>query len=193
MCQNGEFLRFLQQQAYKDIHSLETMFGPTDPRFVFRTITKATAPSDTPYIDFPDGFHLNGGCVVNICISERPWQRCSRDQGSWQVAHESVHLLDPGLRGGSNFLEEGLAIWFQNEPTFHSDAVKRYIEQNTPPAQNYRDADAWVRACMPQLIPAVKTIRASGVRIGDMTADELAEHLPGADRDILERLCTTFT
>ena len=192
MCQNEEFVELLERQAYTYIHHLETMLGPRNPRFVLRTIAKATQPPDTPYIDFPNGYHLNGGCIVNICISEWPWDHCSPDQGPWQIAHECVHLLDPVYRGEATYLEEGLATWFQDEPGFHGDAVKEYIKRIASHPQNYGDAKAWVRACMPQLIPAVNIIRASGVRISDITADDLAEHLPGADRDILKRLCTKF-
>ena len=192
MCQNEGFVTFLEQQVYTYIHHLETMFGLRDRRFLFRTITKATQPPDVPYIDFPNGFHFNGNCVLDICISEWPWEHCSPDQGPWQVAHECVHLLDPGLRGGANLLEEGLATWFQDEPGFHSEAVKAYIRRNRPRPQNYAEAEQLVGSCMPDLQPAVRTIRASGIGFRDITADQLAPHLPGVDRGILERLCTRF-
>ena len=196
MYQNEEFVRFFEQQAGIYIHHLETMFGPRDQRFVFGTVTKATRPPNTPYIDFPSGFNFNGGCVVNICISEEPWERCSPDQGPWQMAHECVHLLDPGLRGGSNILEEGLATWFQDEPGFHANDVQDYIgrhigtDMGHPP--NYAVAKELVARCMPQLQEAVRIIRSSGTRIPDITADELAEHLHGVDGATVERLCMRF-
>ena len=192
VCQNEEYVRLLEQQTYAYMHQLETMFGRRDGRFLFRSITRSTDPPDVPYIDFPYGFHFNGDCVVNICVSEWPWEHCSPDQGPWQVAHECVHLLDPGPRGGSNFLEEGLATWFQDEPAYHGDAVQRYIARNPPHPHHYAEAKELVLLCMPQLQEAVRTIRSSGIRIGDITTDGLAEHLEGVDRATVERLCTRF-
>ena len=39
-------------------------------------------------------------------------------------------LLDPGVGGSATFLEEGLATWFQDEPKFHTEEVRAYIERS---------------------------------------------------------------
>ena len=84
-------------------------------------------------------------------------------RGGWQIAHECVHLLDPTPRGGSNFLEEGLATWYQNEPYFHNEQVKIYIGRNTKSLPDYIEAEQLVRKCIPEgLLPAVKEIREHG-------------------------------
>ena len=125
MHEHSDYLRFLQGQANGYIKVLEEMFGPCDSKFVFGSIQKSTQQSGMPQTYFPIGFHLNGNCVVDIQISEYPWDNCSIAQGAWQVAHECVHLLDP-VPKGTNFLEEGLAVWFQQTPQFHTKIVKNY-------------------------------------------------------------------
>ena len=145
-----------------------------------------------PQTYFPEGFHLNGACIVNIQISEWPWDYCSKDQGAWQVAHECVHLLDPMLKG-TNVLEEGLATWFQNEPEHHIAIVRRYINRlDSKWAENYLEAENLVRKCMPQIIPAVKEIRSEGVKIRDISPERLALLLPNVSSEKIEQLCTRF-
>ena len=129
MRDDSEFVKLLEQQALRYRGILEDIFGPCDPRFVFGSIKKSTDKDDVPCTNFPNGFHLEGGCVVDIHISECPWQNCYHNQGTWQVAHESVHLLDPGEYGTATVLEEGLATWFQNETKYHSGVVREYIKR----------------------------------------------------------------
>ena len=192
MPMNG-YLHSLDQLVHCHIATLESMFGERDKRFVFGHFVKAPADHDTPHTHFPNGFHLNGGCVVDIRISRWPYERSSPDQGAWQVAHECVHLLDPTPKGESNFLEEGLATWYQNEALFHDELVQRYIEINTQRRPAYVEAERLVRECMPRLTSMVKKIRSSGVRIKDITADVLAPCLPNVDRKTIEHLCTRFS
>ena len=192
MRDHSEFMGFLDQQARRYRRLLEDMFGQCDQRFVFGSIKKAIDEDDVPRTHFPDGFHLNGGCVVDIHISEWPWQHCCYDQGTWQLAHESVHLLDPGVDGTATFLEEGLATWFQDEPTFHIDVVQRYIERGITHSQDYTVAKEFVCRCMPQLTSVVKKIRSLNVKIRDITGDELAPCLPNVDRETIELLCRRF-
>ena len=190
---HSEFMGFLEQQARTYRRLLEDRFGQCDQQFVFGSIKKSIDEDDEPHTNFPNGFHFKGGCVVDIHISEWPWQHCCYDQGAWQLAHESVHLLDPGVNGTATFLEEGLATWFQDEPTFHIDVVKKYIERGTKHTQHYTVAKELVCRCMPQLTSVVKKIRSSGVRIRDITADVLTPCLPNVDRETIEHLCTRFS
>ena len=145
MRDHSEFVGFLEQQARTYRRLLEDMFGQGDQRFVFGSIKQSIDKGDVPHTNFPNGFHFNGGCVVDIHISEWPWQHCCYGQGTWQLAHESVHLLDPGVDGTATFLEEGLATWFQDEPTFQIDVVKKYIERGTAHTQHYTVAKELAR------------------------------------------------
>ena len=183
------FVTHLKNRVEKYLAILEEMFGPPDPRFVFGTILGS---SRNPHTHFPCGYHFNGGCVVNIQVGKYPWEHCCDDQGTWQVAHECVHLLDPGEKDSANYLEEGLATWFQDETRFHDEIVKRYIGRNSPHPQSYATAKRLVAECMPSLIPAVKTIRATGVRIEDIKPDALTAHLADIDHQTIEALCARF-
>lgn len=190
MKQTLQYVEFLEGQACRYRTILEEMLGPFDSRFVFGTIKKSIDEDDVPHTNFPGGFHLDGGCVVDIHISSWPWENLSPDQGPWQVAHESVHLLDPGVRGSATFLEEGLATWFQDEPSFHTDAVRAYIERGAAHTRRYQVAKELVSSCMPNLVPVVKDIRSQGLRIREITADMLSPQLPTVDRATVEHLCT---
>lgn len=53
-------------------------------------------------------------------------------------------------------------------------------------------AEALVRNCLPDLLNAVRTLRASGVRIRDIKPDILAPLLPSKEMETLERLCVRF-
>ena len=190
MHEPSEYLKFLRGQANGYIKVLEEIFGPCDPKFVFGSIQKSTQKSGMPQTYFPNGFHLNGNCVVDIQISEYPWDNCPKDQGAWQVAHECVHLLDPGPKG-TIFLEEGLAVWFQQTPQFHTEIVKNYSSRQNFP-DNYQCAWKLVAKCMPQLITAIKEIRSKTVRIQDISPERLAPFLPDVNREEIEMLCTKF-
>ena len=104
---------------------LECLFGPRDPRFVFGAIRESK--DNVPRTHFLSNYHTNGDCVVYIHIGKPAWEIFSPDQSEWQLAHECVHLIDPGEYGSANVLEEGLATWFQCEPQYHDKLVKDYM------------------------------------------------------------------
>jgi len=193
MHSQSEFTTFLEQRVYEYRGILEGMFGPCDRRFVFGTIRKSNDGDDSPHTNFPNGFNFNGDCAVDIHITEYPWQHWCLDQGTWQVAHESVHLLDPGVLGSSNFLEEGIATWFQDDPKYHIDEVTKYIQKGkNSHSPDYLLARDLVCCCTPQLTSAVKEIRSWDIRIPDITAQVLAPFLPKVDRATIDQLCTRF-
>ena len=132
---------------------------------------------------------------MDIHISQEAWDERLIDQATWQVAHECVHLFDPGLLGTANCLEEGLATWFQDERRYHDEGLHRYIaiaERTHRPS--YRQAKRLVLHANPDyLLPAVKRIRESGTRIGDITADVLVRELPGCEPRTVEALCNRYS
>ena len=89
-------------------------------------------------IHFPFELHIDGNCVVEIQISEYPWDHCSLGNDTWQVDQKCVHLLDPGTKG-TNFLEEWLAIWFQQATEFNTEMVNSYSNRQLLPS-NYQCA-----------------------------------------------------
>ena len=193
-----QFVHQLEEHVGQYLIKLEQMLGPHDSRFVFGTVRKTTDKNGSPHTHFPNGYHFNGNCTVDVHISKWPWEHLSPDQSVWQIAHESVHLLDPGPLQGTNFLEEGLATWFQNEHKFHNEEVRRYIAKNKDHFRehfrSHAEAKELVLACKPSshLCPAVKDIRASGVRIRDIEEEVIRSRLPHVNDSIIERLCAPF-
>ena len=187
---HNSYVSDLKAHATRYLTILESIFGPRDPRFVFNTVR--CSDDKSPCTHFPEGFHFGGDCRVDILITRWPWEHLSPDQGPWQIAHECVHLLDPGTLGSSNFLEEGLATWFQNEPRYHDERVRCYIAKNQIHLPAYADAEELVRSSLPDVLNAVKTLRAPDIRIRDIKADMLAPLLPSTEMETLERLCARF-
>ena len=187
-----EFILFLKQQAKTYRERLEGMFGQCDQRFVLGSIKESIRKDGRPHTEYPKKFHFEGDCQVDIHIGKEPWQNLVYNRATWQLAHESMHLLNPVKCGEATFLEEGLATWFQNEPKFHSNEVQEYIKYNQSRKDSpdcYDKAEELVRRCMPQLTSAVKEIRSSGVRIQKITAGDLAPYLPNVDEETIEHLC----
>ena len=180
----------LKKYVTKYLSTLEDLFGPRDPKFVFGDIKKAN--QDTPYVYFPQKYNLEGGCIVEIHISNCAWDNYRKEQGAWQVAHECVHLIDPVEKDSINVLEEGLATWFQDELKYHDSMVKRYIRNNIPQTPKYREAKELFQHCLPGILPAIKSIRESGVRISDISMEILSPLFQNKKTGIVERLCEPF-
>ncbi len=183
------YIKCLETYVTKYSATLELIFGPRDQRFVFNSIWYLDGD---PCTFFPNDFHLNGKRPIDIRISRYPWENCCKDQGPWQIAHECVHLLDPVELGKTNVLEEGLATWFQNEPCYHDEQIRKYIAKNKEPSSAYANAEQLVRSCLPDILKAVKNLRASGVRISEIQAEMLAPLLQSTKIETLERLCARF-
>ena len=184
------YINNLKTHVVQYLTILESIFGPRDSRFIFNTIGQSC--DEQPCTYFPSQFHFDGNCPVDILIGKWPWEHYSPDQGPWQIAHECVHLLDPGVLGSANVLEEGLATWFQNEPRYHNKEVQRYIarQQNRDPC--YANAEKLVRSTLPGIFPAVNTLRIRGIRIRDIQTDMLIPLLPNIEKTILDCLCAQF-
>ena len=193
MSDRSKFEHFLRRRWRYYRATLTNILGPFDTNFVFGSIKGPIKNHDAPQVHFPDGYDRGGGCVADIRLSAYPWKNCHCGQGGWQVAHETVHLLDPVPFGEANVLEEGLATWFQDEPEFHDNEVKRYISQGIEHTVPYLEARDLVRRCMPGLLQVVKEIRSLHVAVSEITADLLGRKLHQVDVKTIERLCSKFS
>ena len=193
MRDRSKFECFLGRRYGQYRATLTNIFGPFDTNFVFGSIKGPIGNDDAPQVHFPDGYDRAGGCVADIRLSAYPWENCRCGQGGWQVAHETVHLLDPVPRGEATVLEEGLATWFQDEPEFHDNEVKRFINQQSNHTVPYLEARDLVRSCMPGLLSAVKELRFRHVAISEINADLLGRKLQRGDVKTIERLCSRFS
>ena len=192
MADNSEFIWYLREHVGFYRESLELLWGPFDPRFIFGDIKRSTHEHDSPQTFFPKGFDLQGSCPVDIQISRDVYDKEIVGQGLWQVAHECVHLLNPGVLGTCNILEEGLATWFQDENQLQNAEVSNYLKGGITHSYTRAGAKELVRRCMPELAGAVWAIRSEGVRIRDITAEQLAPRLPLVEGWIIDRLCMKF-
>ena len=83
----------------------------------------------------------------------------------------------------TNYLEEGLATWYQNNRL--PEAVYREGE--------YAVAQELVEPVMEELTHAVKRVRLErNLRIGEITPNVLRGYCPGIGEDVLKRLCQPF-
>ena len=89
----------------------------------------------------------------------------------FQLAHESVHLLDPGRRGTATYLEEGVAVAFSHhvQPLYGTNIVTNRAL--------YRCAHELVKE-LPSGHLAADRIRQAVGRLRDATADDLRALFP---------------
>lgn len=195
----NNYLDMLEKARQRYVKKLEKLFGPRDPRFVFRSFERSTGKDGEPRNWFPDDFHLHGDCAVNIQLCHDAWDNLERGRSLWQLAHECTHFLEPKEVDKVTFLEEGLATWFQCEPRFHNDVVKEYLKWMRSQrgvdhylGTNYSVAREHVSKRMKKLGPLIREIRAKGQFISDVGPETLKERLKPIDNQIVERLCSVF-
>ena len=193
MPDRSKFLNDLEAQVTRYRGILESTFGPFNGRLTFRSVGRVPEDEvDQPQIHFPCGY---SGGVVDIWISREPYDEGLPDQATWQIAHECVHLLDPCEEGEANYLEEGLATWFQMEPRFHDKIVKGYLRKKRGRLirdPRYVTALGMVRRNMPGLKKAIREIRGSGTRLCEIAPSHLRSHLAGVGEKALAALCEPF-
>ena len=80
----------------------------------------------------------------------------------WQLAHESVHLFDPSGFINANYLEEGIATWYQ---------MKIYSFPLT--ISKYQLAKDLVEKHSGVILPGVKKLRSQGYKINSISVQQL--------------------
>lgn len=191
-----EYVEFLEQQVHRYVPILEELFGPRNSRYSFLGVGKNSDDRDFPQTYFPNGYS-DTGCGVEIRIEPQWYDMQHRGMGGYQIAHECVHLLDPSAFGAGPMLEEGLAVWFQDNPSYHGhhrsiQARSAFYGSQDPTDRSYAIARNLVRRCMPELARAIKDVRSGGTRLRDIKAEYLAPHLPDIDDRTIDALCAPF-
>ena len=169
---------------------IEQLFGPRDNSFTILGIDINQTPDEPPHLWFPDsGISANDAEQRSRHIVIRLGLNALSNpiRARWQLAHECVHLLDPWnpkIDGRStNYLEEGLATWYQNS---------RVPEAESHEGQ-YAVAESLVGSLMGELSLAVKQIRQEHqVRIGEITPEAIKSYRPELSQETLKKLCRTF-
>ena len=180
----------LPEYASRFLADIEHCFGPRDHSFVLVGIDIDKTPNNRPRLWFPDsGIQPDDTERRSRHVVIRLGSSALTDpvRARWQLAHECFHLLDPWSRRvdgrPTNWLEEGLAAWYQNtrvpEAEWHEGS--------------YTAAEALVRPLMEDFSLAVKRIRRERrMRIGEFTPEVLRDYCPGFQMETLQRLCQPF-
>ncbi len=187
---DGTYSLTLAQLTSVFIAEIERQLGPRDPNFTYVGLEFDTTPNAKPHIWFlktghPD--HETDQNPTHITIRLTANAQTDANLAIWQLAHECVHLIDPWNTKRecrqSNYLEEGLATWYQNT-----------IIQNIPLDPVYEEAKSLVQPHMPQLAATIKHLRTEHkARISAIDApDLLLRHCPDMDTKVADRLCQRF-
>ena len=180
----------LSEWASVFLSELELMFGPRDPSFTFVGIDIDQKPESFPSLWYPNsGIPPDDkeGRSRHVIVRLGSGALTGVDRARWQLAHECLHLLDPWnqrLDGKpTNWLEEGLASWYQNYRV--PEAASRQ--------GSYAVAEGLVMPLIESLPSIVKRIRKEqNLRIGEITPDALREYHLDTSLDLLKFLCKPF-
>ena len=180
----------LPEYASWFLADIERRFGPRDSSFTLLGIDIDRTPAKRPHLWYPDsGIPPDDaeGRSRHVVVRLSQAALGDPDRARWQLAHECLHLLDPwNARADgrpANWLEEGLAAWYQNsrvpEAKWHEDS--------------YALAEDLVRPLVDDLAHAVRRIRTERrIRISAIAPGVLREFCPGLSDDMLWKLCEPF-
>ena len=169
---------------------IEPLFGPRDPSFTIVGIEIDATSGACPHLWYPDsGIPPDDPDRRSRHVVIRLASNVLTDptRARWQLAHECLHLLDPWNERvdgrPANWLEEGLAAWFQN----------RHVPEAEYHEGQYALAENLVLPLMDELPNAVKLIRGERrLRISAITPDVLREYCPRFNDETLLKLCQPF-
>ena len=123
---------------------------------------------------------LDGAYVELSRAGENNWATVM-----FELAHETVHLLDP-IPGDSNYLEEGIAVFFSLEVApWYND----YVRSSIGP---YRDALELTESFPEGPLEAGKRVRGSLGALSNATAANMAALFPKLNAETLTKLTTLF-
>ena len=153
----------------------EHLYGPRDASF---QLYPPQFDDDGPNIRFtPDRRGVYAELAPN---AQRHWRFAV-----FQLAHETVHLLDPGLLGTATYLEEGVAV------AFSLHVQQRYGINVVTNGELYDRAHARVNT-LPEGHLETKLIRRAVGRLRNATADNLVSLFPDLAPEIASMLACKF-
>ena len=187
---DGHWRMTLPVYASVFLGEIERMFGQRDQSFTVVGIDIDETPGSPPRLWYPDsGIAPDDSERRSRHVIIRLSRGALTDpvRARWQLAHECFHLLDPWNQRvdgrPTNWLEEGLASWYQNNRV--PEAASR--------EGSYTVAEGLVSPLMRCLPIAVRRIRQERrMRIGEITPDVLQDYCLGAREEVLQHLCEPF-
>ena len=171
------FERTLKQQLLKILEEAELLFGPRDRSYEMLEPRISESFYATPAI-YP--FRK-----IRIFLTREA--RLAPYYATYELAHESVHVLSPVYMLRPTLLEEGLATYFSFK------YVKRIhdIQYETTGDRHYDSAFRAVSRLMAKNEFVIKELRARQPVISRIDAKLLVE-VAGIDLDLAKFLCTDF-
>jgi hypothetical protein len=145
------------------LREVETLFGPRDTSY---TILGIEFSGSIPQIWFP------GNCR-HIAIQLGEPTMMDPVRARYQLAHETVHLLDPVVVGGVSVFEEGLATYYQLE-YIHREAPK--YSTGDP---KYDAACQLATKVIAGGTDGVRALRAGGKKLSMFATSDLTAICPG--------------
>lgn len=154
------------------VRAAEDLLGPRDEQWDVPGLRVRTDGKTGPYTDtssFPRLLvFLPQACLFKKGLTE----------ARWHVAHESIHVLDPHSNP-TNYLEEGLATWFQN------DRVKEYEGCRYDPwAEAQKRVEPWLDV-LPRGLKRFRE-RQRRLRLKGVTSTKIGD----IRFEVLRRYCT---
>ena len=180
----------LSGYASRFIADIEGLFGPRDRSFTLVGIVIDRTPDNQPQLWFPNSGIPPGdaeGRSRHVVIRLAFNALTDPARAKWQLAHECFHLLDPWNKKidgrPTNWLEEGLATWFQNSRVRESEHHEGL----------YAMAEDLVRPLIDELPEVVKRIRTEKhLRIGEFTPQVLQAYYSAINEETSRQLCQPF-
>jgi hypothetical protein len=158
------------------ILEIEAQFGKRDRSW---TILGIEFCDTGPQTWFPGDC---GHIIIQLGLSARE----DLVQALFQLAHESVHLLDPVVYNFGTVLEEGLATHFSLQ------YIKEFHPHYTTSDPKYAAA-ARLAAHLLDINPtAIKELRSRGIKIAEISASQLLAVCPKLPKSIVLALVTPF-
>ena len=178
MSDHNQFLRWRQHF----LAELEEWFGGRDCSFELGGFAEADGPR----------IHARSRAkpkLLDICISGPAMAGALGGQTAfWEIAHETVHLLDPKIPPPTTYLEEGIATWYQNF---------KIRPERFEPRQPWREAEALVQPYMEngylrKIVRQLRVRPSNPVRICDISGELLVQHAPEIPTDVASLLTRQF-
>ena len=124
----------LPEYTSQFLADIERRFGPRDRSFTLAGIDIGRSQGKPPHLRFPDTGIAPDDAERrsrHIVIRLGPNALTDPVRARWQLAHECFHLLDPWNERAdgrpANWLEEGLAAWYQNSRVPERGASRRSV------------------------------------------------------------------
>lgn len=150
-------------------------------------------PRDSSYQLYQPQFYENGPNVRFSLDRKGVWAELSYNgRFYWptvlyELAHETVHLLNPGVLGTANNLEEGVAVAFS---IYVQQAYG--VEIQRPSIPSYVYALSLVEALPNNPLTSAGRIRRELGRFSNVSKDDLVNLFPELDVDVANHLTDRF-